>query len=1168
MTPTACCSQTCREGDPHVDTLTWQQTANTVSAGKTLTINAANIENLNGTLAAWGDVTLTAGSSATNQAGAIQSLAGDISITAPTLVNKTMDPVTLHKSYGNMNPSYAGGCNPGGTYKESNCSANETTAAGPAGVISAARDVNLSGTALTNTGALITGGRDVTIKVDAPVNNNSIALNAEWAGRWVEKTGTFSSDRRHDTGGTAVLGSIESGIQAGNELSVNAGGQITNSGNLMGATVDLTGAALVNGYTSPTQPTPPSTIPRQVIPLGPAPVPAGSLPPGTPAADPTQPWQFNPVIVTTPATPDTGNPNTVQWHFNANLGGNPVTGPTANGDRAQYVNLSPATAMLAGVTPDSLLKQLPPELRPGNLSFYYDPYTEGQKLQQAALQQTGQATFIDGLAWDNEYQLSVTDQQKLVLYKNAAEYAKEHNIALGTALTQQQINELDKPLLWYVQQQVPDPSCNTVASTVCPSVIALVPQVYLPDGYAQMLTKPTGGTIAGDNVSLDIAGQIRNSGQVVAGDTLKVKAGSIDNSPNVVDIGTSAYRVQGGWNVVTGTVVQPGGFMTAMNMDIEADSINAVNDAFRVMRADGSLDVDATNALVAELKANLGLNYTEGAVSDDIHQEFIKEKRGLGPIGQIVAIVAAVAISIATAGAGSALVGAVTSTAFAATATGAALAVAASGLIAGTLSSMASQLILTGSLDMGAALKAGVVSGVTAGLTQGMVGALGLGNAGITSIGDNIAKGSWEAVQANLGNYLGASIVRSAISAGVSTVAYGGSFGQAFASGLVRDAAAVFANAIGVTLPGVGTDGASTGTVLANMAGHALLGCAAQSLLGGDCAAGAVGGAASALAAPLIRDGLYDGSQTVVQNAEGTLTTHYDNTAYNATTVALATLIGGLTGQLLDGGDATSAALASQNEALNNSLSDKVQKLKDWARQTYSDPIGDLQRWGKEFVGMLPGQTPPTDANPLVDATNGGNPPATGGAVVAPGTMACSPTGQCVVTPPVASPGAAGVPSNATLSSGDSGSGPNLDTNEASDKNGSSFTPLTEGGGLQVYEDAGGHLIARHVGLTDAELASRLTTSNASAASTFADRATAESAVSAAINSNRSAIQSYLSGNSNGYLAIEYTSPTTVGTSLNRGATRATSVNNVRVVIAKDPTMSTGYRIVTGYPYQ
>ncbi len=40
-------------------------------------------------------------------------------------------------------------------------------------------------------------------------------------------------------------------------------------------------------------------------------------------------------------------------------------------------------------------------------------------------------------------------------------------------------------------------------------------------------------------------------------------------------------------------------------------------------------------------------------------------------------------------------------------------------------------------------------------------------------------------------------MVRSAISAGVNTAVYGGSFGQAFAGGLVKDAAVVAANGIG-----------------------------------------------------------------------------------------------------------------------------------------------------------------------------------------------------------------------------------------------------------------------------------------------------------------------------------------------------------------------------------
>ncbi|MGN5479977.1 hypothetical protein ACTMU2_33560 [Cupriavidus basilensis] len=56
-------STTCNGTNPHVDDLSWQQQNNTVGAGQSLTIEAANIRNLNGTLAAQGNVSLNAGSS-------------------------------------------------------------------------------------------------------------------------------------------------------------------------------------------------------------------------------------------------------------------------------------------------------------------------------------------------------------------------------------------------------------------------------------------------------------------------------------------------------------------------------------------------------------------------------------------------------------------------------------------------------------------------------------------------------------------------------------------------------------------------------------------------------------------------------------------------------------------------------------------------------------------------------------------------------------------------------------------------------------------------------------------------------------------------------------------------------------------------------------------------
>ena len=65
------------------------------------------------------------------------------------------------------------------------------------------------------------------------------------------------------------------------------------------------------------------------------------------------------------------------------------------------------------------------------------------------------------------------------------------------------------------------------------------------------------------------------------------------------------------------------------------------------------------------------------------------------------------------------------------------------------------------------------------------------------------------------------------------------------------------------------------------------------------------------------------------------------------------------------------------------------------------------------------GSQPPADANPLIDASNGGTGTPPSPAVVTPVFEACLPNGQCVVSPPMLMPGTPGyVPSNATFSKG------------------------------------------------------------------------------------------------------------------------------------------------------
>jgi filamentous hemagglutinin len=127
-------------------------------------------------------------------------------------------------------------------------------------------------------------------------------------------------------------------------------------------------------------------------------------------------------------------------------------------------------------------------------------------------------------------------------------------------------------------------------------------------------------------------------------------------------------------------------------------------------------------------------------------------------------------------------------------------------------------------------------------------------------------------------------------------------------------------------------------------------------------------------------------------------------------------------------------------------------------------------------------------------------------------------------------------------------------------------SPIVPGGGLQAHEAAGGHLISRHVGKSDVDLGARLNSQpNITAASSFPDRATAERAVSSALDANTASISQFLNG-TGGRLVINHNVGSPVGNVMSRGATTSAPSSNVRVVIQRDATMPTGYRIVTGFP--
>jgi hypothetical protein len=117
-------------------------------------------------------------------------------------------------------------------------------------------------------------------------------------------------------------------------------------------------------------------------------------------------------------------------------------------------------------------------------------------------------------------------------------------------------------------------------------------------------------------------------------------------------------------------------------------------------------------------------------------------------------------------------------------------------------------------------------------------------------------------------------------------------------------------------------------------------------------------------------------------------------------------------------------------------------------------------------------------------------------------------------------------------------------------------------------EKRGGHTLARHVGLTDAQLRERLKKDQRiSAASTYPDRATAEAAVTAAIAASRKRVDGWVNREgSRANLVIDWPGDGRVlGRSLRRGAKAPVPCTRALVVLKWDPEAEI-YYVLTSYP--
>ncbi len=916
-------------GSAYHEVIDPKQQAASIVAGGTLTANLSQLTNQTGTIAAAGNVQITA-PTVTNTGATIQSTGGAVTINAANgLTNQAAPITTVYASHG----SDTSACGKvGGTA----CATATQTATGDAGMILAAGDLTINAGSVRNNGGAIVAGGNNTITTGS-FDNSSVFLrqyyhwsfydqNSNASDRWgCDSSGDISGCQRvfgsNLTNGTnanaenaPTIGQLSSYVSGGN-LAIRSGGALVNSGNIEGTAISLSGATITNGITNPSIQTPPSTSGQQVISLGPIGTPNAQLPvTGTPdtfsgptsvlqkgVPNPTNPgtsngqFQFNPVVVTTQTG---GVPN---WHFNAPLSGSALTSPTT-GSTAQFLTSSPATAVLGGVGPATLINALPVDLRPGSTPFYYDPQAENARLDQQALATTGRTTFINGLTYDNQNHLSVDDQEKLILYQNAVDYAKAHNIQLGQALTPDQLAALDKPMLWYVTQQVPDPNCMTGA---CPMVSALVPQVYLPPGYSGI--EPGGSIVASRSLDLIANNPIQNTGTLGSYGTLTTNT-TIVNEQRSAEMTAAWQPIEDGWARTTGQQGQPNsGFMFAANAADIAGQVQNINGVLAQLNADGSMSADEAARVAAAVRAG------QEAVTSTHTDTYV---RPTDWAGEIFAGVVMVMLAVMSGGAlGPVLAGL----------SGGMVSATVAGAAAGAMvSSAGSQLAANDSINFGKLFTAGATAAVTAGIANGISvnadGSLGIaehfgqGNtlanvAGAQNIaGTNLA----QAGVSNAGNYLlqaEAILVLSGATAAVNTVVNGGSFGRAFLNSLASNAGAAAANALGTASPGIGEANATASSIAGNVLGHVAIGCAISAMQGTGCAGGAAGGLAGAVAAPLI-------GMTLNAPAGG------PNPALDMLTVALTGLAGGALAHAV-GGNEMAGMTTAQNAAQNNYLNHK-----------------------------------------------------------------------------------------------------------------------------------------------------------------------------------------------------------------------------------------------------
>ncbi|MBD9398679.1 hemagglutinin repeat-containing protein [Pseudomonas sp. PDM11] len=288
---------------------------------------------------------------------------------------------------------------------------------------------------------------------------------------------------------------------------------------------------------------------------------------------------------------------------NLNLPSNNLFQTNPEGTRGYLIETDPRFASYRQwLSSDYMLQRLSvdPALTQQRLG---DGFYEQKLIREQIAQLTGRR-FLDGYADD--------EAQYRALIDNAVTLASEWNLVPGVALTAEQMAQLTSDVVWLVERSV------TLANGESRKV--LVPQVYVRVRDGDL--NGNGALIAGQQLKLDLSGDLLNSGSIGGRSIMAINAQNIDNLGGRIQADKLVVEARENLNTIGGTLGA-----------VDLLSVNAGKDIRIASTTQSSANAQGTRTDLSRV-ASLFVSGTNGTLQVDAGNDLKLDAAQIANAGQ------------------------------------------------------------------------------------------------------------------------------------------------------------------------------------------------------------------------------------------------------------------------------------------------------------------------------------------------------------------------------------------------------------------------------------------------------------------------------------------------------------------------------------------------------